>query len=187
MHKLSVLICTLPKRRDLFERLVEHIKYYSDEKEVEVLANASEGITVGAKRQLLLSQAGGEFVSFVDDDDWVPFYYTNAILGAIDSNCDVVGINGVITTNCKDPKVFMHSMVNGRKWFETNDAYFRPPNHLNPVRREIALKTGYKDMGFQEDKDYSQRLFDNLYGLKESYIKPCMYFYKFSTAKKEYL
>jgi hypothetical protein len=52
---------------------------------------------------------------------------------------------------------FEHS-IDYDKWEKKDNVYLRYPNHLNTVKRELALQVGFKDMGHGEDKDYSDRL-----------------------------
>lgn len=40
--------------------------------------------TTGAKRNDLIDLAKGEYVTFIDDDDWAGANYVQSILGAID-------------------------------------------------------------------------------------------------------
>lgn len=125
---------------------------------VEVLVETDRGeLSIGAKRQKLLERATGEYVAFVDDDDKVSKRYIRLILDAIRSKPDVVGITGTLFVNGRQKKPFHHT-TSCTEWYETAEAYFRCPNHLNPVRREHALAIGFADMNHGEDRDYSFRL-----------------------------
>lgn len=56
--------------------------------------------------------------------------------------------------------------------------YYRNPNHLNPVKKELAIQVPYKEINFGEDKDYSERLFPLL--KTEVYISGIIYYYLYS-------
>lgn len=51
------------------------------------------------------------------------------------------GIQGIITTNGKSEKVWKYSL-RYKSWYTANNIYYRCPNHLNSVRRELGLKAG---------------------------------------------
>ena len=59
--------------------------------------------------------------------------------------------------------------------------YFRNPNHLNPVKRELALNTKFPKLDRFEDKDYSARLLKLLN--TEEYIEEPIYHYLFRKDK----
>ncbi len=157
--KLSILICHIKGREaelaKLMEILNEQRTLLMDE--VEVVIEKDEGqMTIGAKRNLLLQRAKGDYIAFVDDDDLVSTDYIQKILEAIETGPDCCSIVGEISTR-KFVRRFVHS-IKYQTWFINKDVYYRCPNHLNPVRRELALETGFLEMNRGEDKDYSLRL-----------------------------
>jgi hypothetical protein len=100
--------------------------------------------------------------------------YVKKILEAIESNPDCCGIQGIITFQGQGPRMFIHSLKY-KEWFEQNNIYYRCPNHLNPVKREIALQVKFPETNFGEDKDYSTRLFPLL--KEERFISGVVYHY----------
>lgn len=172
--KLSILTVTLESRRPVFENLARVLRAQSNSY-VEMLANCDNGErSIGQKRNELLEAAKGDYVVFVDDDDMVFPYYTFGILKAIESNPDCCGIEGIITQKDIGPKKFIHS-IQYEDWFERDNVYYRCPNHLNPIKREIALDVRFPDKSWQEDKDFSERLKGKL--KTETYIKGPIYYY----------
>jgi glycosyltransferase involved in cell wall biosynthesis len=175
---LSILTVTLESRSAVFQNLIRALNAQSD-KTVEMLANLDNGEkSIGAKRNELLKAAKGDYVVFVDDDDMVSPYYVSSILGAIKSGPDCCGLEGIITTKTFGPRKFIHSLKY-TDWYEENEVYYRCPNHLNPIKREIALEVGFPDLSFQEDKDFSLRLKGKLQ--TEVYINQPLYYYYPST------
>jgi len=155
--KLSILTVTLKQRMPVFENLARVLKTQANSS-VEMLAVCDSGEkTIGAKRNELLEAAKGDYVVFVDDDDMVSPFYVFGILEAIKQNPDCCGIEGIITIRNVGPKKFIHS-IQYQDWFEKDDIYYRCPNHLNPIKREIALDTKFPDQSWQEDKVFSEAL-----------------------------
>jgi glycosyltransferase involved in cell wall biosynthesis len=176
--RLSILTVTMESRIPVFQNLARVLKLQSNN-EVEMLAISDKGErSIGAKRNDLLDAAKGDYVTFVDDDDMVSPFYVSSILEAIKQNPDCCGIEGIITQKYIGPKKFVHS-IQHEDWFEKDDIYFRCPNHLNPIKREIALDTKFPDLFYHEDRDFSMKLKGKL--KTEVYIKTPIYFYYPST------
>ena len=172
--RLSILTVTMDGRQAVFQNLARVLRAQSNS-DVEMLANSDNGIkSIGQKRNELLQAAKGDYVVFVDDDDMVSPFYTYGILEALKSNPDCCGIEGIITLRNIGPKKFIHS-VQYQDWYEKDDIYYRCPNHLNPIKREIALDTMFINKSWQEDKDFSEALKGKL--KTEVYIKGPIYFY----------
>ena len=178
---------TLNSRKEMFEKLRDYIdaqiKSYSAESAVEFLFLADDGkMPVGYKRNAVLKNANGKFVSFVDDDDWVSETYVKDILMAITNNpkIDCVGLKGVLVRDGKEDGVFIHS-VKYDHMYEDKDFYYRPPNHLNPVRTEIALQYKFPIQNLYEDSDYCMRMANAKALKKEAFIDKILYRYNFSS------
>lgn len=179
---LSILICTIPKRRDMLERLVKSLNFQQIpyEKQVEIMFDNGGG-SVGSKRQKLIEAAKTDYIVFIDDDDLVPTDYISSILLALKSEPDVIGFLGWITTNGRNQKQFKISK--DCDYVDTGKRYERFNNHLSPIKRSIALQIGYKDMTFQEDYDYAVRLRESGLIKTEVFIPKSLYFYRYVTRK----
>ena len=180
--KLSVLICTIPQRKKLLNDLVEglenQIEKHNFQSEVEILISSKLNISTGAKRNLLIQEAQGDFIVFIDDDDEVFDYYLEEIITCINKNpkIDCIGINGIISFSGENPKDWFISKDYGR-WYETSDAYYRTPNHISPIRKNIAEKIGFPDFHHGEDHAYSMGVLPFL--KYEAKIEKPLYHYKF--------
>jgi glycosyltransferase involved in cell wall biosynthesis len=175
---LSVLTCTLQSRIKKFSELNNHLKAQAKKySQIELLASIDNGEkTIGEKRNELLNAASGEYVVFVDDDDMVSDDYVYQILKAIQhKKTDCYGIIGFILNKDKSKKKFIHSLKY-KEWFEDENAYYRCPNHLNPIRREHALAVGFKNISQGEDHDFSKRIQPLL--KTEIFIPKPLYFYR---------
>ena len=177
--RLSILICTIPGRESSLETLL-HFLYEQKTDEVEILVEKdNKKITTGAKRNILLKKAQGDYIAFVDDDDMVSNDYIPKILEAIKTNPDCCGIEGVISNSRRGwDRKFVHS-IKHNKWFQDkrdgNVVYFRCPNHLSPVKRSLALKVMFPDITQGEDRIYSFALLKLL--KTEVYINGPIYHY----------
>ena len=178
---LSILIPTLPKRHEMFNSLMAELKRQATPS-VEILSNNATDMTIGAKRNALLNQAKGEYVCFIDDDDVVPEHYVYSVLSAIQHNPDCCSLNGVITTDGKNPKRFVHSIQYG-SWFEQDDVYYRPPNHLNTIKASIAKQFSFPEKNFGEDMDWSMAISRSGILQKEQVIDETIYYYRYITHK----
>lgn len=182
MIKLSILICTVPNRKKELDRLLKVLEVQMVP-EVEVLTFSDNfEWSIGEKRNELVKDASGEYVAFIDDDDLVSYDYISSILKATKDNPDVIGITGIITTNGKNPKKFIHSAT-VKEWCEKDGIYYRCPNHLNPVKRSLAIQVPFPSKCYGEDKDYSLKLLPLLN--TEIEINHPIYFYLFDDTKSE--
>lgn len=139
-----------------------------------------------------MEMATGEYVAFIDDDDEITSRYLPEVLMALEEHRpDVVGMIGLLRWQRSRWRLtehrFYHS-IQYSKWFETGPMmtreYFRPPNHLNPMRRELAQQVPFMDTNFGEDKDFSMRLQKSGLLRKEVMIGQPIYQYNYNPFKK---
>lgn len=164
----------------MFDALVAHVAEQCTD-ECEILYDDSVTVPVGHKRQSLLSQANGDYVVFIDDDDMVAHDYVDSILTAIDQSPDCIGLRGYMTTNGSNKQDWIISMRE-HEWRQSGNTFYRHTNHISPVKRTIALSVGFKDMTHGEDYKYSMGLKGLL--TSEVFIDKELYFYRFVTNKK---
>lgn len=184
--KFSIGIASLRKRQEHRARLLDclnsQINALARPLDVEIVLDIDGGErSVGLKRDAIVKRAVGEYIAFIDDDDRIPPYYVQAVLDAIQTNPDVVGIRGEYRKNGGGAETFIHAMGNGPAWRTVNGIYLRGPNHLNPIRRQFAEATGYRDMKHGEDRDFAERVFGML--KTEVMIDRVMYHYDFKNDK----
>lgn len=160
--KLSILICSMPHRRQQLERLVRYLRWQEIRwtrpawNEVEIRVDCDPVATVGDKRQRLLNQAVGDYVAFIDDDDWIDVKYVERVVAACLEGKDCVSLVGEMTIDGRNPQRFEHSLVH-KEWATREDGVLvRSPNHLNAIRRDIALRVGFGAKSVGEDFDFSQ-------------------------------
>ena len=177
---LDILICSLNSRKTFLDRLCSILQpQISDD--IGIICDCDDGeVSIGMKRNRLLANATAEYVAFVDDDDRISDNYCASIIGALQTRPDCVGIEGIITFDGQAPKKFIHSLKCGH-WHEDNTTYYRTINHLNPIKRTIAIEAGFPDQSHGEDSEYSSRLAGKL--KTEIYIEGPIYYYDFRRNK----
>ncbi len=184
MMRLSILIPTLPQRKRFLDPLYDELERQRKvfEKEVEILVLLDQGQrSIGSKRNRLKELAIGEYIVFIDDDDWVSENYIEYILSAIkEYNTDVITFlaNVVINGGSALPCVYS-SRFKDDKNHSTH--YERLPNHICPVRSSCSPH--FHDLSFGEDTIYARDLKNNI--ASEVHIPYFLYYYKFSSETSE--
>jgi len=183
MIKLSILIPTIPERSWQFEMLLKSIENQIKElgtNEVEIIYNdAPKGeISIGLKRDWLYKMAKGVYSVQIDDDDLVSVDYVKTVLEAIKEGKDCIGYieNCVINGEHKKSLLSFSCPI----WKEFNPpvegfTYHRSPFFKTPIKTELCIETGVKDLRFGEDHDFSKRI--NSLLKTETFINKEMYFY----------
>jgi glycosyltransferase involved in cell wall biosynthesis len=182
MRDLSILILTLPTRIDSYATLIKSLNQQVIENnlinrvQILTLCDTKE-ISVGEKRNILLNKSCGRYVCFIDDDDVIAPNYLIKIISALSSNADVITFCGdYVENNLRTP--FSISMVH-RGNFNHPNMFYRLPNHLCPVKREIALSCQFTDKNYGEDSDYAEKI--NNYIKNEFHIQDKLYFYMYDS------
>jgi hypothetical protein len=178
----TIAVLTIPGREELLKRLLARLKpQLNDQVQVKIFEHPTDSI--GKKRQLALNQCKTTYISFIDDDDLVSPQYVNYILSKIKLMPDGIGFRGIIMSHNIKPVEFVNrsGLRYIDKAFRSSDCYifYRPLNHLNPVLTEIAKQIGYKDISFQEDKDYAVRLSESGLITDDIFIDEFLYFYQY--------
>jgi len=180
---LSILICSLKKRQLVLLELLSKLKgQMKNTKEVEIIVAGGDDVSVGEKRNKLLEKAEGKYLCFIDDDDDVCDNYIELVLDAIKHGPDCCSLTGEITTNGADAKTFIHS-IRYDSYFEKDGIYYRPPNHLNVIKSEIAKQFKFPEKNFGEDTDWAMQICKSKLLKKEIWIEPTLYHYKYISNK----
>lgn len=201
---LSILICTIPEREnqlsELMNELLDQIENNNLQNLVEIqikddfyeIHNNLPRLRVGKKRQSLLEKSNGEYVCFIDDDDWVSKDYAKKIVDAIQKNNkpDCIGF-------LQDYLVDGKECIGGRnvcislkyeKWDLNVDGFLavRTPNHLSPIKRKLCIECGgYENLEKAEDFEFSTRIRPFL--KTECFINEKLYFYRKKTINEHNL
>ena len=186
MKELSILILTLPTRIDSYSNLIRTLNQQVIENnlldKVQILSLCdTKEISVGEKRNILLNKSIGRYVCFIDDDDLIATDYLIKIISAISSNADVVTFCGDYVENGQTTPFSISTIHRGN--YNHPNLFYRLPNHLCPVKREIALSCLFTDKNYGEDSDYAERI--NQHIKNEFHIQDKLYFYMYDSTKSQ--
>lgn len=182
MKELSILILTLPTRIDSYARLIKSLNQQVIENNlisrVQILALCdTKEISVGEKRNIILNKSCGKYICFIDDDDLISSDYLIKIINAIQSNADVITFCGEYVEN-EIRTAFSISMVHRGNYNYPNQ-FNRLPNHLCPIKKEIALNCLFTNKNYGEDSDYAEKI--NKHIKNEFHIENKLYFYMYDS------
>lgn len=176
----SVLIASHVKRAEQLKNMVAMLEpQLVDGVEVVVLWNRGRR-PLGDYRRLLCENARGEYVCFVDDDDRLPDHYVSDIVAAFGEDyvgfeIEVLDMAGVIGRPGQKYRA-IHSIRN-KRWHQVGDVFYRHVSHLNPIRRDLALK-GVWEGNQSEDHRWADSTVQ--FVRSENYIDKVMYYYDFN-------
>jgi hypothetical protein len=187
---LSILIPTLPDRKHFLKEMLENISEQLNRlnawDKVEVLTDdRGRHVTTGTKRNSLLEKAVGKYTWFVDDDDCIYEYSIEDILTACGKNPDVIGINGIMTTDGKGQVDWEIRLGHPYKAVQRDgkEYYLRHPNHITPMKKEHAIKVKFPDKTVFEDYEWAKAINDAKYLKTQEIIDKPIYHYKCRTKK----
>ena len=161
---LSILICSVDteerqaKLKKLISELNRQISKNFAEEVIEIIIDTDNmDKSVGKKRNDLIEKAQGEFICFIDDDDFISENYLSTILYHLNPSIDILLIaiehieNGVNKPKII-PSLYIDNLNTGEAVFKTN--HF----HLCPHKKSIARNVLFEWVNFAEDMLYSQKM-----------------------------
>lgn len=187
MKDLAILICHLPERYDYMKRLSAILdpQLQKHKNNVVCLSDDSRYKKIGKKRNDLVQraiEAKAKYFCFIDDDDRVSTNYIDLLMEGIHKDVDCCSLNGIITFDGQNPKPFIHSLKYDY-YFEKENVYYRPPNHLNVVRTEIARQFPFPEKNHGEDTEWAMQMCLARVLKTEHEIKQTIYYYDFRSKK----
>lgn len=160
---ISIMICTIPTRNHFLETLLNDIYVHLSKTKLkyQILLNTKTDVSIGTKRNELLTNARGKYSAFIDDDDKITSSYFSVVEDAIKSgeDYDSIALNGRYYVNNVYIGNFYHS-IQYPNWVDNVDSFYRPPNHVNPIKTSIARRIKFPDISHCEDRIYSHNIKD---------------------------
>ena len=190
VYKLTVLIPTLSSRSNYLKPLLAELTYQIQNKPVQVLwLGDNKSMSIGEKRNSLLSMAKGEFISFIDDDDEISENYISTLLSAIKDNPQktVICFNGEQTTDGQKDLPFCYNVNFGRNFKKVIDGQrwkVMLPDHLCAWNKsKIIEKFPNKSLG--EDHDWARAMSMTYTEDDQVLLEDYLYTYNFSKVTTE--
>jgi hypothetical protein len=173
--KWSILMITKQSRTVLRNRLLKILepqlaKYKQD---VEFLMRVYDpALSVGQQCQMLIDEAKGDYVSFVDDDDLVSVNYIEKIFPLL-GTADTVGFKMLRYATNQPAKVYTYKFGGG---IGRPDAPCMPFYAQTPVRTELV-----RQVRVEGAREHDVRWFKKMVDLKivksGSFVDDVLYFY----------
>lgn len=186
MNRLAILICHLPERHAELRRLLNVLEPQIEKFNDQVFYKVHDGgrsISTGAKRNMLIEQTSSEYIIFADDDDQVTDDYVFELVNAMNQNPDCVTMKGWLTTNGVNRQEWTIKL--NSKYEEKDNHYYRFPNHLAGMKRELVSHIKFPDVWVQEDYIWSKRIHDLGLLKTEVHIDKPIYHYQITTKPEQ--
>lgn len=190
---LSILICTVPQRKEFLRRLCEGLykqlvsSKWKNFVEIIVVEDNFK-ITTGKKRNILIDKSIGKYVCFIDDDDIVSDNYIEALLPILEKDLyDCVGWKYSFVFYGKQIGPLGTISLQNTEWLDTIERLCKPICHFSQVRASIAALVKFPDRSHGEDAMWSKEIGKLL--KTEYFLDEVMYNYQacpdFSIAEKK--
>lgn len=196
--KLSILICSLESRQEQLNELLSELQHQISSghfkssvngnmmflrfEHIEVIiCTDNKQLSVGAKRNLLIEQARGEYITFIDDDDRITPDYIDSLLQGIKQGYDSIVFDVMYNPKGGTPKLVKYSCKMRDRELVTH--FERATNHLMCTKRDIVKQVPFKNINFGEDADFAKRLVKLI--KTEGQIDKVLYYYDFDMGKSE--
>lgn len=163
---LSILVCTIPQRNDMFRNLILKLekqaeyckKTHPTLGKIQILVNNGKkftegGLSIGEKRQSLLDLAIGKYVNYLDDDEDISPDYLETLLRLCYEDQDVCTFRSLSKLSNNWALVDMR-LDNPMEQINPNTITLRPPWHVCPVKREYAQLYKFTDSNYGEDWEW---------------------------------
>jgi hypothetical protein len=152
----DILICSIEHRADMLDALLAELeRQLLPGVGVRVFRDNLETV-YGEKCQRLLDSSIADYVSFLDDDDWVADDFIETIMGALKTGPDYVGFKVLYTVDGTPQIPVFHTLKYGG-WVNNPEALYRDIVHFNPIRRDLAIQ-GEWEGGDGADRRWADQL-----------------------------
>jgi glycosyltransferase involved in cell wall biosynthesis len=191
---LSVLIPTIPSRKEQFARLYDQIKKQADfiavnwNETVEILFDDSPrflegGLSIGKKREALVRRAQGKYLCLLDDDDTIAPNYLQALVLLCKQGRDVCTFRNISKLDYFWTVIDMklHHPKNEQATHE--GIVKRRPWHICPIKSHLAKKHLFADISYGEDWEWMEKILDECH--TEATTDAIIHQYNFNSKQSE--
>lgn len=175
---LSILIPSVPERMEYLNKLMMELNQQVQSKEVEILVLLeNKKRTIGEKRNILIEQAKGDYVVFIDDDDRVASNYIENLCTVITSSpgVDCIVFDILVTFNEQFSKVCKYGKE--FEYGEDDNYYYRKPNHLMCYSKKIASSHKFLNISYGEDDEWGERVSKDI--VNQIRVPSILYYYDY--------
>lgn len=152
----DLLIASIEHRTDMLDELLGELeRQLQPGVGVRVFRDNLETV-YGEKCQRLLNASTADYVSFLDDDDWIAPDFIETIMEALEQEPDYVGFKVLYTENGEPRIPVFHTLKYGG-WVNNPEALYRDIVHFNPIRRDLAIQ-GQWEGGDGADRRWADQL-----------------------------
>ena len=168
---LSILIPSIPSRRNKLLRLWDKVMMQSETMSmthptlgvVERLFDDGRafndgGLSIGKKRQELVTRASGRYLCFLDDDDDIAPNYIETLVRLCHKNQDVVTFRNFTTTDFYWTLIDMSLHHKEDEQATPERIVKRKPWLVCPVRSEYAKRFEFPDTNYGEDATWMNQV-----------------------------
>lgn len=173
---LSILIPSIPERKNKLENLLMELYFQYDEfqkyhytlGQTEFLFDDSKrfldgGLSIGKKRESLVSRAEGKYLCFLDDDESIAPNYVETLMRLCNENKDVCTFRNISKLNTFWMIVDMSLSHTENEQASPDNIIRRRPWHICPVRTKYAKMFGFQDINYGEDWQWFERVLTQCY------------------------
>jgi glycosyltransferase involved in cell wall biosynthesis len=172
----NILIASIPHRNEMLTQLLAELNRQYQPGLGVIVAVDNCDIPYGDKCQKILDASEADYISFLDDDDWIEPDFVSAIMNALDLDPDYVGFNVDFTEDGVRQMPVYHSLqYNG--WTNNPEALYRDIVHFNPIRRALAIQAKWAG-GCGADRQWADQLRDLGIVKTEVYIDRELHHYR---------
>ncbi len=169
---LSLLIPSIPERREQLTTLLNELytqqinlnRQHPTLGSVEILVDDSKkfldgGLSIGAKRDLLLQRASGKYLCFLDDDDTPTPNYLEQLVRLCNEGKDIVTFRSIIKNDHYWGIIDMQLGTAANSEVTPHGTTPRTPWHICPILAEHAKQEPFSQtLNHNEDWDWMERV-----------------------------
>jgi glycosyltransferase involved in cell wall biosynthesis len=179
---LSVLIPTITAREEEANALYRSLEKRAKGRKVEILMLRENLLCgIGEARNKLLRAAGGQYVTFLDDDDAFCEGYFELVLAAAANDKDVITYDQWANVDGEEGRVSCRLRYKDVQPFRPGAVTKRPPWFWCAWRRELACAYAVPQVRRNEDILWLQHLW--MEAETETHISQVLHRYNFSSDK----
>lgn len=178
----DVLICTIPHRHEKLCALLAELDQQAQPGFGVLVYRDNLENSYRDKYQALLEHSLADYISYVDDDDWLAPGFVRRVMKAMEHKPDYIGYEVLWTIDGVRQRPVEHSLRNF-DWEDRPDRLLRDIDKFNPIRRELALLADFRKYAHDHgaDRYWAFQLRRTGKVQSEVFFPEPMYHYRFSS------